>query len=65
MDSSQFAEIRKFAESQDKSSDMSWILILLMLMFSGNNIGIAEEESKMREDIAELKGKMSIIEKKL
>lgn len=46
--------------------DNSWlpVMALLMLAFSGKNNSISKDEHiKMKEDIAELKGKMSMLEK--
>lgn len=46
--------------------DNSWlpVMTLLMLAFSGNKDSISKDEHiKMKEDIAELKGKMSMLEK--
>lgn len=38
-------------------------MTLLMLAFSGNKDGISKDEYiKMKEDIAEIKGKMSMLE---
>lgn len=58
--------MKEVLEKENGSSDMSWLLILMLLSFGvfGNNAS-ASELSKVKEDVAELKGKMSMLEKML
>ena len=65
MEDKQFQELKESVAKDGFSGD--WALIILMLLFGFNNNGTARinEETKMKEDIAEFKGKMSMIEKML
>lgn len=50
--------------SFDGNNSFSWLYIMLMFALSGKDNGITKDEHiKMKEDISELKGKMSMLEK--
>ncbi len=65
MEDKQFQELKELIAKDGFLGDWAWVI--LMLLFGSNNNGTARinEEIKMKEDIAELKGKMSMIEKML
>lgn len=48
----------------DNHTDPWWLVLMLLFMFNSKNDSITKDDHiKMKEDIAELKGKMSILEK--
>ena len=66
MEDKDFEKLKEILKKDNNSSDISWLLILILL--SLGNFGShtnTSELAKVKEDVAELKGKMSIIEKKL
>lgn len=65
MENKHFEELKELMKKQDSSSEPYWLLFLLLFAFNGNGSARINEEIKMKEDIAELKGKMSMIEKTL
>lgn len=66
MENKELEELKEVLKKDNCSSDMSWLLILMLLSFGGfgNHTGTSEL-AKVKEDVAELKGKMSMIEKML
>ena len=66
MGDKQFEELKELLKKEDGSSDMTWLLLLMMLSFGGFGSHTSTSEfAKLKEDVAELKGKMSMIEKML
>lgn len=65
MENKEFEDLKEILKKENGTSDFSWVAILLLLALGGNNGGRINEEIKMKEDIAELKGKMSMLEKML
>ncbi len=65
MENKEFEELKEILKNGNGTSDSSWIWILLLLSFSMIGNTRVNEEMKMKEDIAELKGKMSMLEKML
>lgn len=68
MDEIKKDDVEKVTQSEfnsfDGNNSFSWLYIMLMLAFGGKDNGITKDEHiKMKEDIAELKGKMSMLEK--
>ena len=58
------AEMGKFyencKENENEHSDMFWYFILMCLLFG---MPFSQTDSKLREEVAELKGKVSVLEK--
>lgn len=65
MEDKEFEELKEVLKKENGTSEFPWVTLLLLLILGGNNSGRISEEIKMKEDIAELKGKMSMIEKLL
>ena len=65
MEDKQFQELKELIAKDGFPNDYTWILLLLLFGFNNNGTARINEEIKMKEDIAELKGKMSMIEKML
>ena len=66
MENKDLEKMKEVLEKENGSSDMSWLLILMLLSFGGfGNNASASELAKVKEDVAELKGKMSMLEKML
>lgn len=65
MENKEFEELKEVLKKEDCTSELPWVALLLLLLLGGNNSGRISEEIKMKEDIAELRGKMSMIEKLL
>lgn len=63
MEDKQFQELKELIAKDGSPNDYTWILLLFG--FNNNATARINEEIKMKEDIAELKGKMSMIEKML
>lgn len=66
MEAKDFEKLKEILKKEDSSSDISWLLILMLFSFGnfGNHTSMSEF-AKVKEDVAELEGKMSIIEKML
>lgn len=66
MENKEFEELKEVLKKENGSSDMSWLLLLMMFSFGnfGSHTGTSEL-AKVKEDVAELKGKMSMLEKML
>lgn len=63
MENKEIEALKETIKKENGSSDMSWLLILMLLSFGGfSNNASASELSKVKEDVAELKGKMSMLE---
>lgn len=66
MENKDLEKMKEVLEKENGSSDMSWLLILMLLSFGGfGNNASTSELAKVKEDVAELKGKMSMLEKML
>ena len=65
MEDKQFQELKELLAKDGCSGDYIWILLLLLFGTNTSNNTRINEEIKMKEDIAELKGKTSMIEKML
>ena len=65
MEDKQFQELKELIAKDGFSGDWTWIILMLLFGFNNNGTARINEEIKMKEDIAELKGKMSMIEKML
>ncbi len=65
MENKEFEELKEILKKENGTSDFTWILLLLLFSMNGNGNSRINEEIKMKEDIAELKGKMSMLEKML
>ena len=65
MEDKQFQELKELVAKDGFSGDWTWIILMLLFGFNNNGTARINEEIKMKEDIAELKGKMSMIEKML
>ena len=65
MEEKQFQELKELVAKDGFSGDWAWIILMLLFGFNNNGTARINEEIKMKEDIAELKGKMSMIEKML
>ena len=66
MENKELEELKETLKKENGSNDMSWLLILMLLSFGGfSNNASASELAKVKEDVAELKGKMSMLEKML
>ena len=65
MEDKQFQELKELIAKDGFSGDWTWIILMLLFGFNNNGTTRINEEIKMKEDIAELKGKMSMIEKML
>jgi hypothetical protein len=57
-------ELKELLKKENDSSYMSWLLIFILISLGGfGKNDNSSELAKVKEDVAELKGKMSIIEK--
>lgn len=66
MEDKQFEEVKELLKKENGSNDMSWLLILMLLSFGNFGSHTSTSElAKVKEDVAELKGKMSMLEKML
>lgn len=66
MENKELEALKETIKKENSSSDMSWLLILMLLSFGGfGNNASTSELAKVKEDVAELKGKMSMLEKML
>lgn len=66
MENKELEELKETLKKENGSSDMSWLLLLMMLSFGNFGSHTSTSElAKVKEDVAELKGKMSMIEKML
>lgn len=66
MENKDLEKMKEALEKENGSSDMSWMLILMLLSLGGfGNNASTSELAKVKEDVAELKGKMSMLEKML
>ncbi len=66
MENKELEALKETIKKENGSSDMSWLLILMLLSFGGfGNNANTSELAKVKEDVAELKGKMSMLEKML
>lgn len=66
MENKELEGLKEVLKKDNGSSDMYWLLLAMMLSFG--NLGShtsTSELAKVKEDVAELKGKMSMIEKML
>ena len=66
MENKEYEELKDILKKENGSSDMSWLLLLMMLSFGnfGSHTSTGEL-AKVKEDVAELKGKISMLEKML
>ena len=66
MENKELEALKETIKKENGSSDVSWLLILMLLSFGGfGNHTSTSELAKVKEDVAELKGKMSMLEKML
>lgn len=64
MENKEIEALKETIKNENGSSDVSWLLILMLLSFGGfGSNARASELAKVKEDVAELKGKMSMLEK--
>jgi hypothetical protein len=64
MENKELEKLKEVLEKENSSNDISWLLILMLFSFGGfGNNASTSELSKLKEDVAELKGKMSMLEK--
>lgn len=66
MENKELEALKETIKKENGSSDMSWLLILMLLSFGGfGNNASTSELAKVKEDVAELRGKMSMFENML